>query len=100
MWNSVLPARTLDDDRGFFESGGSSMDMLKLLSLFNKRFPDIFTLVDLYEKPTIDLQIRHVLAAADMNTAQARPHLSARRRLAEMRRQALGAQSDTGSDAG
>lgn len=92
IWHSVLPAETPDDDQGFFECGGSSIGMVKLLSLLNTRFPGAFTLVDLYEKPTIKLQARHLLAAAGMRTGPARPRLAARQRLAEMRRERRGAE--------
>jgi hypothetical protein len=59
-WVEVLGDVQLDEDRGFFDHGGTSMSMLGLLAQLNGRFPGRFELMDLYEKPSISLQARHV----------------------------------------
>ncbi|MFI2630920.1 D-alanine--poly(phosphoribitol) ligase subunit DltA [Streptomyces collinus] len=93
LWRTVLPGTPVDDHRGFFDHGGTSLTMLRLLTLLNDRFPGCFELIDLYEKPSVDLQARHVheRTRTDRDTAPAAP--SARERLARKRR----ARRETGS---
>ena len=59
-WAQVFGSGGLDESRGFFDQGGTSMTMLRLLTALNERFEGCFELVDLYELPSIDLQTRHV----------------------------------------
>ncbi|MFD3328003.1 D-alanine--poly(phosphoribitol) ligase subunit DltA [Streptomyces sp. NPDC058701] len=93
LWRTVLPGTPLDDHRGFFDHGGTSLTMLRLLTLLNERFPGCFELIDLYEKTSVDLQARHVHKRnrTERDTAPAEP--SARERLARKRR----ARRETGS---
>ena len=82
-WQQVLGTESIDDDRGFFDHGGSSMDVLRLLSALGERFPGAFTLIDLYEKPTVALQAEHVHDRAESSepTEPLMPELDARERL-------------------
>lgn len=96
VWVSVLTTTSLDDNRGFFESGGSSVDMLRLLPLFNERFPDVFKLIDLYENPTIESQARYILAVSASASDGAQSGLSGRQRLAERRRARRAAKRESG----
>ncbi|MFD8790743.1 D-alanine--poly(phosphoribitol) ligase subunit DltA [Streptomyces vinaceus] len=93
LWRTVLPGTPLDEHRGFFDHGGTSLTMLRLLTLLDGHYPGCFELIDLYEKPSIDLQARHVheRTRTDRETAPAAP--SARERLARKRR----ARRETGS---
>ena len=87
VWREVLKTSKLDDHRGFFDSGGSSIDLLKVLALLNGRFIDAFKLTDLFQHPTIDSQARHALSAIRPGIEDAGARSAARVRLAQKRRQ-------------
>ncbi|MEU3024077.1 D-alanine--poly(phosphoribitol) ligase subunit DltA [Nocardiopsis alba] len=88
IWRRVLSTSHVDDERGFFDCGGTSMEMLRLLSLLDERFPGAFELIDLYEKPSIALQAGHLggLSRRAQNTPATEPEPTARERLARKRR--------------
>jgi pristinamycin I synthase-3/4 len=86
LWQEVLATNRLDEYRGFFDHGGTSMNMLRLLTLLNRRFPNSFELIDLYEKPSIDLQTRHIQERTRAAEDTPRAELTARERLALKRK--------------
>jgi non-ribosomal peptide synthetase component F len=88
IWRHVLGADRVDDEAGFFDQGGSSLEMLQLLAGLEERFPGTFALIDLYDRPSIRHQARHVHErAAGARPGSAEPAESAaRERLARKRR--------------
>jgi amino acid adenylation domain-containing protein len=86
VWRAVLATNQLDEHRGFFDHGGTSMTLLRLHSLLNERFPGCFELIDLYEKPSIDLQARHIHERSRTGDDTTPSGPTARERLALKRR--------------
>ena len=90
-WRQVFGTDQLDEHRGFFDQGGTSMSMLRLQAALNERFEGCFELIDLYEKPSIALQAAHArerLRAADGGDGAAGPVPAARDRLSRKRQAA------------
>jgi len=53
LWREVLPAAGLDPQRGFFESGGNSLLLIRLHQRLEARWPGVFSLVELFGRPTV-----------------------------------------------
>lgn len=54
MWCEILNLKNVSTDDNFFEIGGNSLSIIKLLAHLNKQFPEVsITLADLFENQTI-----------------------------------------------
>lgn len=61
IWHEVMPElEFLDIDQGFFEVGGNSLLLVKLHSLLDLRWKDVFTLAGLFSESTIREQAEHI----------------------------------------
>lgn len=61
IWREVMPElELLDIDQGFFEVGGNSLLLVKLHSLLDLRWKDVFTLAGLFSESTVREQAEHI----------------------------------------
>jgi acyl carrier protein len=55
IWSAVIGNEGIGSNDNFFEVGGSSLHALEIVELIDKKFSVTFTVVDLFENPTIAL---------------------------------------------
>ncbi|MCA1989222.1 MAG: amino acid adenylation domain-containing protein, partial [Desulfarculus sp.] len=53
VWREVLPEAGLDAHRGFFESGGNSLLLIRLHERLEARWPGVFSLAELFGRPSV-----------------------------------------------
>jgi len=64
IWQNVLNDENIGINDNFFESGGHSLNAVKLLSLIYKEFNVSVTLINLFEKPTLKLLSDYIETSA------------------------------------
>ncbi len=62
IWRTVLRTDQVDREANFFEAGGNSLLIIRLHRELQKRFPDVFTVTDLFALPTVADQARRIAA--------------------------------------
>lgn len=58
LWQAILPEAHFSKDDGFFDAGGNSLLLLRLYDRLQQRWPDLFTVADLFSHSTVAAQAR------------------------------------------
>ena len=64
LWQSILGIDSISVNRGFFDSGGNSLNIMALISRIHKELDVRLSLGDMFNNPTIEKQARLIRAAA------------------------------------